>query len=627
MKPNAHLHIDHGLLPGQVLQRRPGGATVSFTGTCRGEGRILATVFSGRRPLPGFASIPVGKAAAGRCSGVLRRLPTGGPYTIRITCGDDRHEIPGILVGDLWLLAGQSNMEGIARIDPLQRVPTDERIRCFTMARRWETAREPLLLLAESPDPVHGGKGLSAQAARVARRTAQRGSGVGLRFAHLMLERTGVPQGLIATAHGGTSMRQWDPALRDRGGASLYGSMLLSLAAAGQPLAGVLWYQGESDTRPEFVAPYADAMRRFVAAVRSNLAQPRLPWIMVQIGRHLSGDDPRPWNDIQEIQRTLPQSIPALEVVAANDLEMDDRIHLSGAGFDTLARRLAGAAARLVLRERAERPAPQLRRIRTFPAGGHRQTPTVEVEFAHAVGGLQADPRPLGLTLVDGERRPIANIVYKTVLHGDRAVLHLMDEPEIPTWLCYGSGRDPVCNVRDGRGHALPSFGPTPCHPGLCSSPWAVDWLVSPVLPGDDISTVPRPAADASGWTARTFAGPFVDMHQDWDGRSGHAAFRCRLEVPEDMTVELRLGYDGPIRLRINADELLCDPDGRNPAIRDARRIACRLSAGSHRVEVLMGLNHGAAWGFYLRCLRPDRVPAQRPPMPSFHHPKPDSIT
>ena len=51
--------------------------------------------------------------------GKLVGVPVGGPYTI--TCNvksrasDDDHESVGpVFVGDLWVLAGQSNMEGSA---------------------------------------------------------------------------------------------------------------------------------------------------------------------------------------------------------------------------------------------------------------------------------------------------------------------------------------------------------------------------------------------------------------------------------------------------------------------------------------------------------------------------------
>ena len=104
-------------------------------------------------------------------------------------------------------------------------------VRNFSMARTWEVARDPQHFLEESPDPVHATTPLDPRTAVKMKRKAVKGGGVGLPFGKLMHARSGVPQGVIATAHGGTSMAQWDPALSDQGGASLYGSMWLSLRA------------------------------------------------------------------------------------------------------------------------------------------------------------------------------------------------------------------------------------------------------------------------------------------------------------------------------------------------------------------------------------------------------------
>src|SRR6202023_1447306 len=84
----------------------------------------------------------------------------------------------------------------------------------------------------------------------------KKGSGLGLPFAVEMVARTGIPVGLVPCAHGGTSMDQWSPALKDREGDSLYGSMYRRFVAVGGRVRGVLWYQGESDASakaaPEF---------------------------------------------------------------------------------------------------------------------------------------------------------------------------------------------------------------------------------------------------------------------------------------------------------------------------------------------------------------------------------------
>ena len=143
-------------------------------------------------------------------------------------------------------MAGQSNMQGIGNMSG--KAKPHPLIRAFSMRREWRAAEDPLHLLEESPDICHTEKQCSAKAGEELRRNAIKGVGVGVFFAREMFERSGgVPQGLICVAHGGTSMQQWSPERKKLGGGSLYASMLTSVKATGQPVAGLLWYQGESD--------------------------------------------------------------------------------------------------------------------------------------------------------------------------------------------------------------------------------------------------------------------------------------------------------------------------------------------------------------------------------------------
>lgn len=459
------MRIDHGLLPGHVLQRQPRGARAVVVGTCTdttSSGPVLVTVRKGARVVNRLKDRLVGKATDGRFTATLSGLPTGGPYTVELACGKDRLTVGDIFVGDLWLMAGQSNMQGIGNLaDAPEPHPL---VRNFSMARTWELARDPLHFLEESPDPVHASTSLDLRTAARMKRKAVKGGGVGLPFGKLMHARSGVPQGLIATAHGGTSMAQWDPALRDQGGASLYGSMWLSLRAVAQPIAGVLWYQGCSDAVPATAAVYTTKMQELVTAVRSELGQPKLPWIIVQIGRYTNpAADGQPWNDIQEQQRRLPESIPHCDVVPAVDLDLDDGIHIGTHAFPILADRMSRVAARLILGDRCEKPALQpesAHHLEARPGFGAG----VEVRFANVVAGLRSGGLAQGFVVLDGAGQPVETI-YKVVLDGDRAQIYLDSAVSSAAHVMYGRGVNPVCNISDQRGMAVPVFGPLPITP------------------------------------------------------------------------------------------------------------------------------------------------------------------
>jgi hypothetical protein len=49
----------------------------------------------------------------GKFSVKLSSIPVGGPYRLRLESGKQRVEIVPFFVGDVWILAGQSNMEGV----------------------------------------------------------------------------------------------------------------------------------------------------------------------------------------------------------------------------------------------------------------------------------------------------------------------------------------------------------------------------------------------------------------------------------------------------------------------------------------------------------------------------------
>jgi sialate O-acetylesterase len=565
------MQILKGLSEGQVLQRvRDRGATARLAGNCSENGAVSATVFGRGRPLKGWRERRVGVASAGVFSAVLEGVPPGGPYRLELRCGSALARMRVFYCGDVWLLAGQSNMEGVGNMDGAAK--PHPLLRVFSMARRWRQARDPLHLPAESPDPCHsGGHIASRRLLSIIRRSARKGVGVGLFFARRMLEQSGVSQGLIAVAHGGTSMAQWDPGLKKNGGESLYGSMLRSLRSTGQPIAGVLWYQGESDTKGAAPDVYTARMSTLVAALRRDLRQPGLPWIMVQIGSvHGGWGGPR-WNDIQELQRLLPSRIRNLETVSAIDFPLDDNIHIGAAGFPRLAARLARAAARLAYGDLRESPMPRLRDI--LPPGGRGAASHIDVVYEHAVGGLRSVGEPRGFTVLNGAGEPIP-CIYKTTLHGEVARLHFAPGLTLPadTRLAYGHGHSPVCTLLDGRGCALPVFSARPFVKPNGLLPFVISWRVGRVVesPSVSLSELSCPDLDSHGAESRVYgADGFVNERPRWEGRRGQCYFSTHFRLSEPMRLEFRFGYDGPFRCWIDGRPVYIDSAGINPCLPD----------------------------------------------------------
>ena len=403
----------------------------------------------------------VAAAAGGAWTAAIENLPAGGPYTIALRIADTIQAVDHVLAGDLWVLAGQSNMQGVGNM--LDVTPPHPRVNMLAMNGQWRAAEEPLHILPESPDTVHANFE-SEEARREAienSRNAAKGAGLGLPFAVEMVQRAGRPVGLICTAHGGTSMDQWDPAKRDMGGESLYGSMLAQVQRAGGAVRGMLWYQGESDANEKAAPAFREKFEAFIAAVRADFNAPALPFYHVQIGRFTHPDPkPAPWNLVQAEQLASEQTVPHTGVVAAIDLELDDLIHIGTAGLKRLGARLANLAERdlhggAVLG--GPRPVEATRE--TKPHGKQ-----VRVKFSGVNGRLTAAGRPLGFSLSQGADGAPVPFLYKIDLPEDTpdtAVLWVHEYPEdLHIW--YGRGLDPCANITDEADMAVPVFGPMP---------------------------------------------------------------------------------------------------------------------------------------------------------------------
>lgn len=602
-----------GLAEGQVLQRiGTRGASATLTGVCAESGPVFVTVGSGGSVLKGWRERRVGEAANGRFEAELAGVPAGGAYWMELRCGRAKARVKAFYVGDVWLLAGQSNMQGVGDMEGAAK--PHALIRAFSMRREWRRAEDPLHVLGESPDRCHAGeRQITVEQGEALRRTEKKGVGVGVFFAREMLERSGVPQGLIATAHGGTTMAQWDPALKNRGGESMYGSMLLSWRATGQPVAGVLWYQGESDADEASAEVYTERMRTLVAAVRRDLKQPTLPWLMVQLGVVMAGVGGPRWNNIQEQQRLLPKKIKNLDVVTAVDLSLDDHIHIGAAAFPKLADRLARAADRLVYGNRREAPMPKLKAI--IPPEGKKAPGVITVVYENVPGGLSAAGEPRGYALVSGEGKDLG-LIYKVTLHGNAARLHFEPNLILPgdIRLAYGHGRMPVCTLTDGRGCALPVFEAQVFLKPTAFLPFVTTWRVTPPVasPVAALGELTCPDVEALGAVARTYGiDGFANEHPRWKGKAGHGYFAAKLTLAEAMKLDFMLGYDGSFRLWIDGEAFYTDLDGINPCVADEFSKTTTLAKGEHTITVAMDLNGGAAWGFFLRLRRANLTPKE----------------
>ena len=613
------MQIETGLFENMVLQRNAKDVSDAvITGTCDAVGRVEARVLSNGKTLKGFGWKKIGKAAAGSFEATLKGLPAGGPYTVKLrvaaTAGDSpKLTVDNVLVGDVWVLAGQSNMQGCGNAEDDHK--GHDEVRGFFMDDRWDRAADPLHNMWDAVDDVHhriaGGKVVKPE--RIVK-----GVGPGVSFAVAMRKLTSVPQGVIAAAHGGTSMSQWDPEAHKGKGkqvekSTLYSATIRRAQKNGGKVAGIVWYQGESDASQDAAAVYTQRMVELVAAFRKDLDSPKLPFSLVQIGRVvLGGWQSTWWNSVQDQERRLPEVINRLSVTPAIDLTLDDGIHISGVDQHRLGKRLAEAAYRLTKGKRRLPAEPTIKKISiaNLPAGGSE----ISVQYRNVVGQLVSRGRPAGFSIPDAGA---GAGFFKIKLDGDTVRLHCM-QPSASmeqTEIYYGRGLDPYCNITDEADRSLPVTGPIQIGAMRAVTPFVQSVRVSPVLPsGGTLDSLPLPSTSGkSKMKPRTFEMRLLDRHEEWSAAKNddpYVVYACRFKCSELMMLEALVGYDGPVRVWVDDRELLHDPAGANPAVEDARSLPFEANVGEHEIIIALGSNKKRAWGVFLRLERMD-VPAK----------------
>lgn len=196
------------------------------------------------------------------------------PHTITISDGD-AITLGNILIGEVWICSGQSNMEmpmkGYSN-QPVEGGPdaitasTNPGIRCFTMVK------------ASRSEPQPDGEGSWDIAGP---ETTPNFSATGYYFGRMLNQALDVPVGLIHTSWGGSRIEAWmrpepiksvipdvqipatDAEIKSRNGTAtvLYNGMIHPIVGYG--IRGAIWYQGESNRdEPERYVELFDKMVR-----------------------------------------------------------------------------------------------------------------------------------------------------------------------------------------------------------------------------------------------------------------------------------------------------------------------------------------------------------------------------
>jgi sialate O-acetylesterase len=143
--------------------------------------------------------------ATGKWLAKIKPPKAGGPYKLTVE-GLHRVELDDILVGDVWICSGQSNMEmGIGMAKDAQKeiaAATDSQIRLFMGTK----------VTALKPADINQGAWAVCSPENVAKGGWGGFSAVGYYFGKHLRAKVGVPIGLIQTAWGGSAAEAWTSA-------------------------------------------------------------------------------------------------------------------------------------------------------------------------------------------------------------------------------------------------------------------------------------------------------------------------------------------------------------------------------------------------------------------------------
>ena len=410
----------------------------------------------------------------------------GGPFEMRVK-GTNEIVLKDILVGDVWVAAGQSNMEW-----PIRWAGAPE--------AEMAGARHPRIRLYRAMHRVseYAFADLYGKTwAECGPETVADFSAVGYHFGRNLQEKLGVPIGLIQMAWGGTPIDSWtsfgaltsnaalmpvlaewarmmhdhpEALLKYQQAAKRWEAASARAKATGVPytepapvkpvgqegpwkpggifsgmvapaarfpIRGVIWYQGESNTAVQRAPYYGLLFRTMIEDWRRAWGLGNFPFLFVQLAG-FGADSDSDWPAVREAQRRA-LAVANTAMVAAIDLGDRDNIHPKNKR--EVGRRLALAALATVYGESVEYSGPLFRRAA-------QESGALRMWFDHG-GGLMARNGALRGFEVAGKDRvwsaATARIDGGTVLVSSPAV------PE-PLYIRYCWANFPEGNLYNAEG-------------------------------------------------------------------------------------------------------------------------------------------------------------------------------
>ncbi len=258
----------------------------------------------------------------------------GGPYDLTFTSDDETTVLTDIFVGEVYLFAGQSNMQFKLHesATPQEAYKTNDKLRLFSTDR------------IEDSDIFKAKDGW----VKCTKGNAKDWTAIGYLTALELVEKKDIAVGVITTYQGASVIESWVPEgtfeklgtgvpvdkrhgdhysdiCKDwNGDGVLYNYALAQVIPFS--LSGVVWYQGESDTSLEESLEYKNELAAMISVWRKDFKNNELPFVIIQIADFDPRDD-EAWHNVQKAQLEIQNKVPFVKTVISADVCESFEIH------------------------------------------------------------------------------------------------------------------------------------------------------------------------------------------------------------------------------------------------------------------------------------------------------------
>jgi len=378
----------------------------------------------------------------------LPSFKAGGPYDMKVIIDGEESIIKNILIGDVYIAAGQSNIEFLLKETADIEYIDNENIRFFTEPNSVDEENKPI---HNSPDWII-----------CKNKAANNFSAIGYYFANELQKYTGVPVGVISCSKGASRVDAWTAAeyvntehyqemqkirhndynyYKFNHNSWLYENKLLNIVPYAN--SGVLWYQGESNRGNIESAFYAEMLEIMINNWR-KIWNDNLPFYCVQLMPYNESADVADWATIRSQQERVSKTVANTYLVTLVDTGESELIH--PLKKKKVAYGLANAVKSVQFDEKIEYCGPILD---DFKCGKN----SVELVFSHADGLHIKGSELLDLCVCANDVPLTVSVEIK-----ENCLKLSWQGNALPTVIALGYNNAPKHNLYNGAGYLASPF-------------------------------------------------------------------------------------------------------------------------------------------------------------------------